>query len=639
MKWPKSLLVGLFAILMVVFAVGCGTIDMPNRGEVDNGNKLAAVDQNTISTSFSDGLLTIEWGSVSGAQTYLVKFGEAQYISVAPATRAEFNNVEYTSGTLTVTIVARADGYDDSSTTYTFVPGVNPGPGPGPGPGPVGPQTLATPSGLTVNNGTLRWNAVTNATSYTVFDGTKTVSVSTNSIALAINGLTVPTSGSITYTVVAKADGYTNSAAAQYTYTAQPQQPTTLAMPMGLVVGGTTLTWIAVENATSYVVSDGTTTKTVNTNSIELSTNGFSIPDGAERTYTVIAKAAGYNDSPAASKTHTFAHEHTFSQQWSSNETHHWHAVTCGHPIIEEESQGWGVHKFGDGNTCSDCAYVRVMQELGKYVYYGEYPQSLKAESVTVGGAADANGYYTGSDGAKYAKVTASTTSMGTWDPYKFSNDENIVNGNDYYFKVEPIKWRVLETKNGVAYLLCDSIIDHSAFYNSQDEREIGGNTVYPNNYAQSGIRTWLNDTFYNKAFSATQQQNIQLTTVDNSAATTGKSENMYACDNTQDKIFLPSYKEVHNSAYGFVSEGGEQDEARMLLLSDYARANGTYMMGYQPAWYGRGQWWLRSPIWDSSVDIAIGTPSGAVGGTKVDSASVGVAPAMHVTVSALTII
>ncbi|MDE6293094.1 MAG: hypothetical protein K2L88_00530, partial [Clostridiales bacterium] len=63
---------------------------------------------------------------------------------------------------------------------------------------------------------------------------------------------------------------------------------------------------------------------------------------------------------------------------------------------------------------------------------------------------------------------------------------------------------------------------------------------------------------------------------------------------------------------------------------------NGTYMMGYQPAWYGRGQWWLRSPIWDSAVDLSIGTPSGAVSGSKVDSATVGIVPAMRVSASVL---
>ncbi|MDE5593739.1 MAG: hypothetical protein K2I75_07395 [Clostridiales bacterium] len=636
----KSLFVGLLIAIAAIFAIGCGgVIEFPEYGGTDNGNKLASVDQNTISTSLKDGRLSIEWSAVDGAQSYLVVFGSAQFVCTAPATRADFNNVEYTSGTLTVTIVARGAGYDDSApTTYTFVPGVNPGPGPNPQ-----PQTLATPSGLTVSGGTLRWNAVTNATSYDVSDGTKTVSVSTNSIALATNGLTVPTSGSITYTVVAKAGGYNNSAAAQYTYTYAPPQPTTLSMPTGLVVGGTTLTWIAVPNATSYTVSDGTTTVTVNTNTVDLAANGFSIPDGSTKTYTVIAKAPNYNDSPAASKTHTFAHEHAFAAQWTSNETHHWHAVSCGHSIIAEESQGWGVHDFGDGNTCSTCSYVREMQELGRYVYYGEYPQSLKDESVSVGNTADADGYYLGDDGARYAKVTAATSTKDSWDPYKFSNEENIVNGNTYYFKVEPIKWRVLENKNGVAFLLCDTIIDHSAYYNNQDTREIGGATVYPSNYEHSDIRTWLNGTFYVKAFSTEQRQNIQITTVDNSAASTGKSENMYACNNTQDMVFLPSYKEVHNSAYGFVSEGGERDELRRFMVSDYARATGTYIMGKmnQPINFGRGMWWTRSPIWDgeNGAELSTGSPSGTVAGSKVDSAYLGVIPAMRVTTSALTVI
>lgn len=634
-RWCKSLLLGLFTVLMIACFVSCGKIDFPDGGEIDSDNRLAAVDQSTISTWLNNGQLTIQWGAVSGAQTYLVTFGKAQYVCAAPATVAEFNDVEYTTGTLTVTIVARADGYDDSvPTTYTFTPNNNPNPRPQPQ-----PQTLATPTGLTVSGGTLRWSKVTNATSYTVSDGTKTVSVSANSIALATNGLTVPTSGSITYTVVAKADGYNNSSPASYTYTYAPPQPTTLTMPVGLVVGGTTLSWIAVQNATSYTVSDGATTKTVNTNSIDLAANGFSIPDGATKTYTVIAKASGYNDSPAASYTYTFAHAHTFATVWSSNETHHWRAATCGHSIIAEESQGWGVHDFGSGNTCSTCAYTRVMQELGKYVYYGEYPQSLKEASVTVGGSADADGYYLGDDGARYVKLTATPYAMYTWDPSKFSNKETIIDGTTYYFKVEPIKWRVLENKNGVAYLLCDTIIDHSAFYHSQDNREIGGVTVYPNNYEHSDVRTWLNGTFYAKAFTTAQQQNIQLTTVDNSAATTCKSENMYACDNTQDKIFLPSYREVHNSASGFESEGGNADETRSLLVSDYARANGTYMMGYQPAWFGRGMWWTRSPMWDTGTDISQSSPSGAVAGSAVDSAYVGVVPAMRVTVSALTII
>ncbi|MDE7106957.1 MAG: hypothetical protein K2O39_01395, partial [Clostridiales bacterium] len=569
-KWHKGLLVGLLTVMLTLFGViSCGTIDFPDGGSggKPSDNQLAAVDQNTIYTTLSDGQLTIEWGGVDGAETYMVKFGEAQYICVAPATIAEFNNVQYASGTLTVTIVARATGYKDSSTTYTFIPGENPGPGPGPGP--VGPQTLATPTGLTVNNGTLSWSKVTNASSYTVSDGAKTVSVSTNSIALAKNGLTVPTSGSITYTVVAKADGYNNSAAAQYTYTPSgPPQPTTLSMPVGLVVAGGTLSWISVTNATSYTVSDGTKTVSVNTNNVDLAANGFSIPDGATKTYTVIAKAAGYNDSPAASKTHTFAHEHTFVAQWSSNKTHHWHAISCGHSISTEESKGYGTHEF-EGNTCSVCAYTRSTPLLGQYVYMGEYPQSLKDASVTVNGSAGADGYYTGSDGAKYAKVTATPFVYYQGFKTKFSNGEWITSGTEYYFKVEPIKWRILEHSNGSTMLFCDSIIDHGAYYSGEDTREIGGATVYPSNYEHSDIRAWLNGTFFTSAFSASEKQNIKTTTVNNGNETTGYSENPYVCDNTQDKIFLLSNRDAYNTEYWFIAEGATADDARMLLVSD----------------------------------------------------------------------
>ncbi|MDE6200597.1 MAG: hypothetical protein K2M47_01780 [Clostridiales bacterium] len=623
----KGLVTGLLITAMLLFGViGCATIDAPNLDKTPNDNRLAAVAQSSISASLNGTQLTVQWGAVESAEKYVVTFGTAQYVCNAPTTQAVFNNVEYVSGSLTVTIVARATGYKDSATTtYTFTPGEIPPPQPG---------TLATPTGFAMRNGTLSWNKVQGATSYTVSDGTKTVSVSTNSIDLAANGLTVPTSGSITYTVVAKADGYTDSAAAPYTYTYTPPQPTTLAMPTGLFVGSGILTWSNVTNATSYTVSDGTKTVTVNTNSIDLAANGFSIPDGAERTYTVIAKASGYNDSPAATKTHTFAHEHTFAAQWSNNKTHHWHVSTCGDSIAIEESDGYGAHEF-NGNTCSVCAYTRSVPLEGQYVNFGEYPQTLKAEDVTVSGAADANGYYTGSDGAKYAKVTATPFVYYQGFRTKFSNGEWITSGTEYYFKVEPIKWRVLEHSNGSTMLFCDSIIDHGAYYNGEDSREIGGATVYPSNYEHSDIRAWLNGTFYSTAFNSTEKNNIKTTTVNNGVDTTGYSENPYVCENTQDKIFLLSNRDAYNTEYWFITDGATSDDARMLLVSDYARAIGAHTSD-SIVWAGCGIWWMRSPMWDSAIHVDTGSMSGMVSSSKVSSVQVGIAPAMRVDTNAL---
>ncbi len=49
----------------------------------------------------------------------------------------------------------------------------------------------------------------------------------------------------------------------------------------------------------------------------------------------------------------TVAHKHTYSNQWSFSETHHWHRATCDHT---EEYRDYEAHDFQDGK-CSVCGY------------------------------------------------------------------------------------------------------------------------------------------------------------------------------------------------------------------------------------------------------------------------------------------
>ena len=221
------------------------------------------------------------------------------------------------------------------------------------------------------------------------------------------------------------------------------------------------------------------------------------------------------------------------------------------------------------------CGYYRE----GNYIWFGEYPQTIKANDVTVGTTTDSRGYYLGSDGLYYAKVTATP-----YSGYKFSNDTTVTSGTEYYFKVEPIKWRILNESGGTALILCESIIANKRYDDSS------------NNYMNSEIRAWLNNEFYNTAFTALQKELIQITNVDNSVYSTGYDSNPYACANTNDKIFLPSYREMVNSAYGFNSNSSAYDTARRRLTSDYSRATGAYMNTDTSYYYGNGYWWLRSP-------------------------------------------
>ena len=170
---------------------------------------------------------------------------------------------------------------------------------------------------------------------------------------------------------------------------------------------------------------------------------------------------------------------------------------------------------------------------------------------------------------------------------YTFSTSATVTSDTVYYFKVEPIKWRILSESDGTALILCESIIANKRYDDSS------------NNYENSEIREWLNNEFYTTAFSTLQQELIQTTEVDNSEYSTGYSSNPYACANTNDKIFLPSYREMVNTAYGFSGDYA-YDTARRRLTSDYSRATGVWM-NTDTSYYGNGYWWLRSPYNNTS--------------------------------------
>ena len=65
----------------------------------------------------------------------------------------------------------------------------------------------------------------------------------------------------------------------------------------------------------------------------------------------VTCKRAGcgyttYNEIPALG--------HKYSQDWSNDETYHWHASTCGHDVVSDK----GKHTFDSNWVCTECAYV-----------------------------------------------------------------------------------------------------------------------------------------------------------------------------------------------------------------------------------------------------------------------------------------
>lgn len=217
------------------------------------------------------------------------------------------------------------------------------------------------------------------------------------------------------------------------------------------------------------------------------------------------------------------------------------------------------------------------------YIFFGEYPQTLKKDNVTIiSSTPDSDGYYKGSDGERYAKVVAKPCSNSC-----VFNDKttSIVKGNTYYFKVEPIKWKIEIESSETFKLISDVILDCQMYYSSTSTRTIDGKKIYPNNYEYSDIRKWLNKDFINKAFTKELQTYITTTIVDNSLSSTCVSTNSYICKNTLDKIYLPSEEEIRNTSYGYSSYDNSYDVRSVnddgYIYSDYVRSTNV---GVAPA-------------------------------------------------------
>ena len=267
----------------------------------------------------------------------------------------------------------------------------------------------------------------------------------------------------------------------------------------------------------------------------------------------------------------------------------------------------------------------------GKTVTYGLYPQTNVSDSEILAAlnaleSPERNDWYL-YNGDYYAKAVAAPYS----DDLAFSNDSDIVSGSTYWFKCEPISWKVLNNTDGVCYLLSNIPVESLAYHHSTDERTIDGNTIYANNYEYSDIRSWLIGDFYNAAFTFGNTY-IETTIVDNSAATTRNSNNQYACRNTEDKVFLPSYKDYVNPDYGFETTY-QTSGTRSCLSTDWVRAKGARTTKYGSYPYCC-DYWTRTPASNEGDSAAVVGYDGWINNRDISKTFYCVRPAITIKIA-----
>lgn len=177
-------------------------------------------------------------------------------------------------------------------------------------------------------------------------------------------------------------------------------------------------------------------------------------------------------------------------------------------------------------------------------------------------------------------------------DIRKFDNGSEIIEGNEYWFKIEPLIWKVLQ-KNDEVFLLSKKLIDVQKYHNGQPTK-VGEMTYSANNYKYSDIRKWLNNDFHDQCFFFNNLP-LNLIDVDNSPSSTATPDSGFSCENTNDKVTILSYKDYRNPLYGF-SELDSSTQTRIFYTTDYCRASkANYSTGNNSLF--SGYTWTRSPV------------------------------------------
>lgn len=170
----------------------------------------------------------------------------------------------------------------------------------------------------------------------------------------------------------------------------------------------------------------------------------------------------------------------------------------------------------------------------GQHIYFGEYPQSAEITDLLI------------------------TTRVRQTSPDKDNN--RTYNGkkyriiNDKVYEILPIEWRVLDTSSDGVLMISEKILENRQW-----------NSYTNITYAESEIREWLNTTFYNTAFTASERAKINSTRLKNDRGS-----------NTTDKVFLLLDDEARNTKYF------KNDSDRVAYRTAYVGG-------------GTGWWWLRS--------------------------------------------
>ena len=295
--------------------------------------------------------------------------------------------------------------------------------------------------------------------------------------------------------------------------------------------------------------------------------------------------------------------------------------------------------------TCQGINPVRYTRE-GDYIYFGYWPQTCEKDENVIAKLNEIAGKpplprdktnpdnwesHEGAtymwqktlihNGTKYLGVQMNDyRASGVYSLRSYVMDNGYFTFEVYWFKYEPIKWRILTTNENSAYIMSDIALDSFSIQPDRKEENRDGlyasynnstgvpDGTYANNWEYCFLRGWLNETFYNEVFNGLQKEIIKTSHLDNTARSSnpndypkyygygenaGKNKFADQCKDTDDKIFLLSLRDITTTAYGFNKDVKAEDPARNLQATDFAKLHGAPMNTNDKKYV---TWYTRSP-------------------------------------------
>lgn len=232
---------------------------------------------------------------------------------------------------------------------------------------------------------------------------------------------------------------------------------------------------------------------------------------------------------------------------------------------------------YGLSNPTVDAQGVVTWDQVD----FGSYPQSAYVPEKTPHNSVSGQ-VYTDSDGTQmmYAE-------------WEIENEDEKMEKKQGFFKMEPIRWRVLSVDGSSAFLMADQILDRHCFneYTWKDNNQNGkADEDEIITWKDSSLRSWLNNEFCNKAFSSEEKDAILQSEHENEGETRKEeTAGVFLFPEggvTQDKVFLLSRSEAENEKYGMPnSKVGVV--SRQTTYTEYGKKD------YR---WSSVEYWLRAP-------------------------------------------